>query len=118
MNFTTAYKLSCKAERSPPEVVHALRIAPGVYDEGLVTVLDTQLSASIADAWSWLLGLDAVPIVATLTGDFFFWSGSQGATFFMEADFGKSTYVDREINCSGQVISDTTISSFSAIVRS
>lgn len=98
MNFAATYKLSFKAERPAPAVIQTLGIAPGIYDEGLVTVLDTQLSASIADAWSWLIGLDAVPIVSTLAGDFFFWSESQGATFFMEADFGKSTYVDREID--------------------
>lgn len=98
MNFATSYKLSLESRRPVPDLVKALEIASGVYSDGLITVLDARLSAAISNAWSWLLGHDAVPLVTTSLGDFFFWSGSQSAVFSIEAQSGKSTYVDREIS--------------------
>jgi hypothetical protein len=97
MNFITSYKQGTEVSYAAPDVIKGLGIAPGVYSDGLLTVLDAKLSAKISEAWMWLLGPDVVPVATTAFGDFFFWSGSQGAAFFMDAQSGKPTFVDREL---------------------
>lgn len=97
MNFATSFKRKFEVSYASPDIIKSLGIAPGVYSEGLITVLDAKLSATISEAWSWLLGPDVIVVATTSLGDFFFWSESQSAAFFMNAQSGKSTFVDREL---------------------
>lgn len=94
MSFMQRFGRSALATLPSPTIVQVLEIAPGSFEGGLFSVLDHDLSHSVMEPWRWLLGGDAVALVATALGDLFFWSEKHGAVFFLEVQYGKSTFVD------------------------
>lgn len=71
--------------------------APGVYDAGLLCVMEPDLSQRIGSKWAWLLRPDVRPLAYTAFGDIVFWSASQGACYFIEVQRGQSTFIDRSV---------------------
>ena len=98
MSFSENYHASESINTPSPSVLQQLDIAPGVYNDGLLTVLDAELANAALIDWRWLLGEDAVALAATTFGDLFFWSNKHGAVYFLEAQKGQSTFIDREVN--------------------
>lgn len=98
MTFADTFRLDEKALGSVPEVLSGFGVSPGTYCDGAITVLDRFLSGAVLESWQWLLGQDAVALVATSTGDLFFWSERHHAVYFLEVQRGRSTFVDKDLN--------------------
>ena len=67
-------------------------VQPGVYEFGLVSILDEELGNSILSSWQWLF-FDAIGVAATWQGNVFFWSPKRSACFYLDAESGKSIQV-------------------------
>jgi hypothetical protein len=80
-----------------PLTMGAVHINPGLYEDGLITVLGQQLSGHVAAPWTWLIGTDAVALAVTWSGELFFWSQKHEAVYFLDVQRGQSTFVDRDI---------------------
>lgn len=97
MNFDQVFKSCAPSPFSSPKLITDHKVQSGTFNDGLFTVLDESLSHSVLKSWRWLLGGDAVALVATSLGDLFFWSEKYSAVYFLEVQYGKSTFVDSEI---------------------
>ena len=100
MPFTVTFKLTTPSEGMSmvTTLLPAVELSPGIYDEGLLTVLDSELAMNLAREWQWLIQDDARPIAATGFGDFFFFSEKHQAAYFIQVQKGKCTFVDRSID--------------------
>ncbi len=98
MSFLNSYKISKSIGGPPSAVLRQVNIAPGIYNDGLLTVLDDELAIASLIGWRWLLGHDVVALATTAFGDLFFWSDKHNAIYFLEVQKGQSTFIDREIN--------------------
>ncbi len=97
MTFEQTFKLKELSSLPPPKLIADHGIAAGSFEKGLVFVVDRDLGETILSAWRWLLGPDATLLVATALGDLFFWSDKYGAIYFLEVQYGKSTFVDKDV---------------------
>lgn len=68
-----------------------------VYDEGLVTLLDEKLGSAALSGWKWLLGEDSIALASTWLGNLIFFSTKHKASFYLEVQRGKTTFIDRDI---------------------
>lgn len=66
----------------------------GVYDRGLITLIDRSSSNSILKSWAWLLKDDAIALATMWHGNVVFWSPSKAACFLFETQYGRSTFID------------------------
>ena len=69
----------------------------GVYSTGLITIFDEDLGGRILNEWQWLL-VDAIGLAATWQGNVFFWSSKHKATFYLDSQTGKATFVDESVD--------------------
>lgn len=97
MKFQERFQLTDLANQKANSFASDLGVAAGVYAGGLITVLTEELSNVALADWRWLLGEDATALAATAVGDLFFWSERQSAVYFLEAQRGQSTYVDKDV---------------------
>jgi hypothetical protein len=98
MTFLSTYKIDETSSTPPTQKVTEYLHLAGVFDGGVISVLDQARSVSVLDSWRWLLGDDAVALSATSLGDIFFWSEKHAAVYFLEVQRGKSTFVDRDVD--------------------
>jgi hypothetical protein len=98
MSFMNVYKRTEINGGVLSPVLSKLDIESGVYNEGLITIFDAATSEIAMSSWRWLLGTDAIAFAANAFGDIFFWSESQGAVYFLESQFGRSTFIDKDID--------------------
>jgi hypothetical protein len=90
---TGSVSVAAAASKLSPEVS-----APaGVYNSGLITVLDDELGRKLLDDWQWLL-VDAVGWASTWQGNIFFWSPKHGASFYLDTQQGKTTFVETSVD--------------------
>lgn len=97
MTFDQKFKVDEVISRSLPEVIAGRVTSAGTFEDGLFSMLDETLSNSVLSSWRWLLGQDAIALVASALGDLFFWSEKHKAVYFLEAQRGKSTFVDKDV---------------------
>ena len=97
MTFEQVFKVDEASSLPPPRLVADLVGSAGTFGGGLFSVLDKELSSSVLNSWRWLLGQDALALVASAYGDLFFWSERHSAVYFLEVQRGQSTFVDRNI---------------------
>lgn len=97
MTFDLTFKADEIDTLPLPKIAAAHASSSGTYEGGLFSVLDEALSSSVLHAWRWLLGQDAVALVASAFGDLFFWSEKHGSVYFLEVQRGKSTFVDKDV---------------------
>lgn len=97
MTFDQAFKAGEISPLPPPQMTADRRISAGAFAEGLFSVLDEALSSSVLASWRWLLGQDAIALVASAFGDLFFWSEKHGSIYFLEVQRGKSTFVSKDV---------------------
>jgi hypothetical protein len=97
MTFDQAFKVDEAIPYTLPEVIAGRVSAVGTFEDGLFSMLDESLSNSVLSSWRWLLGQDAVALVASALGDLFFWSEKHKAVYFLEVQRGKSTFVDKDV---------------------
>ncbi|WP_239951474.1 T6SS immunity protein Tdi1 domain-containing protein [Dyella terrae] len=81
----------------PPALISALVPSAGRFNEGLFSVLDHSLSTQVLRSWRWLLGQDAIALVASSVGDLFFWSEKYSGIYFLEVQRGSSTFVGTDL---------------------
>lgn len=70
----------------------------GVYESGLISILDEGLGAVILKDWRWYLGGDAIGLASTWQGNIFFWSPKYEASFYLDTQRGKTTFVDKSVD--------------------
>jgi hypothetical protein len=97
MTFDQAFKVDEVSSISLPEMTRDHGISAGTFEEGLFSVIDEDLSISVLDSWRWLLGQDAVALVASAFGDLFLWSEKHRSIYFLDVQRGKSTFVDKNL---------------------
>lgn len=68
----------------------------GVYNLGMITVVDVEMSKSLLSAWSWLLSSQCRVLITTGFGDVFFWEKDRGVSF-LEIQRGHVEFIDAEI---------------------
>lgn len=100
MSFYSIYKKSAVTNGLAIASVlsPSLAIDPGVYNDGLISVLDEKLSSTALLGWRWLLGDDASALAVSGIGDIIFWSPKHGAAYFLEVQRGSSTFIDKNID--------------------
>lgn len=69
----------------------------GVYNAGLISILDEELGRKVLNDWQWYLE-DAVALAATWQGNFFIWSPKRSAVFYFDTQRRKATFVDKSID--------------------
>lgn len=100
MNFGAAYSLTQPVTGSAASLLvpgSTTAVAPGIYDHGLVTVLDEELGRDLLQSWSWLLPDDPVALAATWSGDLAFWSPSKQAVFHFDGQQARPTFIGRSV---------------------
>ncbi|CAM3671218.1 T6SS immunity protein Tdi1 domain-containing protein [Polaromonas hydrogenivorans] len=75
----------------------AVSAPAGVYNSGLITVLDDELGRKVLNDWQWLL-VDAVGLASTWQGNIFFWSPKHSASFYLDTQRGKTTFVEESVD--------------------
>lgn len=96
--FDSSFELSDSAPVGVARAQRLPRLQPGVYQSGLLTLLDEKLGEEVLRHWRWLIGSDATALAVTAFGDIFFWSDRFSSVYFLEVQRGHSTFVDKEID--------------------
>lgn len=68
----------------------------GMYNDGLIAVVDADASEKILGAWNWLTS-DSVALLTTGLGDVFFWKKDESAVYFLNVQHGTTEFVDRDL---------------------
>jgi len=97
MMFAEHYRPDDQGHLVPPGLIAEFVSSAGRYERGLFSVLDASSSDAVLESWRWLLGTDAVAIVASSVGDLFFWSERHGAVYFLNVQRGSATFVDKDL---------------------
>ncbi|MHA7685502.1 T6SS immunity protein Tdi1 domain-containing protein [Cupriavidus sp. PET2-C1] len=98
MGFVESFTLTAPALVSRVPISEPRNGIPsGVYNGGLITVLDADLGRQAIAPWQWLLGEDAAALASTWGGDLIFWSERYSGVFMLDAQRGSSTFVDRDV---------------------
>jgi len=95
--FSERYILTSPAHDEEPLNLDGFVAAPGVYDEGLLTVFGRSHTRSGLDPWRWLLGNEPLALAATALGNVFFWSERHRGVWFLEAQRGQSVFVGKTV---------------------
>jgi hypothetical protein len=97
MRFDEMFSVDVANFLAPPDMIAAFVPSAGTFRDGLLSVLDQSLSNQVLNSWRWLLGQDAIALVASSLGDLFFWSEKHGAIYFLDVQRGSSTFVDKRL---------------------
>jgi hypothetical protein len=97
MKFEETFSLDTSDFLAVPKIMSGFVSSAGSFAGGLLTVLDQSLSSRVLSSWRWLLGQDAIALVASSLGDLFFWSEKHGAIYFLDVQRGSSTFVDKQV---------------------
>lgn len=97
MNFSDKFFLT-STDENVVQSVAAAHVSPGLYEDGLITVLGQDLAAKASMPWTWLIGNDVTALAITWSGELFFWSPKYEAVFFLDVQRGRSTFVDRSVS--------------------
>ena len=98
MTFLTHFALTALPSSSSDTDQTTVNLRVGVYNGGLLTIFEESLGAEASRSWQWLLGEDARVLASTAFGDLFFWSGRMDAIYFLDAERGTTTFVDRKVD--------------------
>src|SRR5262249_4128860 len=69
--------------------------AVGVYNDGLVTIVDSSRGLALLKSWEWLIGPGCKALVTTGFGDAFFWKPNSGVNI-LDVQHASAEYIDRE----------------------
>lgn len=97
MNFSEKFFLTSTSADTAQSLA-TVNVSPGLYEDGLITVLGQDLSAKASMPWAWLIGTDVAALAITWSGELFFWSPKYDAVFFLDVQRGQSTFVDRSVS--------------------
>jgi hypothetical protein len=81
---------SFKELSAPPQV--------GMYNGGLLAVVDPGTSRSFQESWSWLVGGETVVLMTTGFGDLFLWRGPEQGIWFLEVQRGELEFIDTNVS--------------------
>ena len=100
-NFSKEYKLSEKLTKEST-INHItkgkLPITTGTYNEGLISILDIDVSVNIMKAWEWRFQKYFVPIIATAFGDLFMYSPRSEKCYFFQTQYNTLDMVTDSID--------------------
>jgi len=97
VTFNITFKADEVGSLPLPKIAAGYVSSAGTFEGGLFSVLDEPLSSAVLDGWRWLLGRDAIALVASAFGDLFFWSEKHGSIYFLEVQRGTSTFVGKDM---------------------
>lgn len=70
----------------------------GMYNRGLLAVVDSESSTAILEPWSWLVGEECAALATTGFGDVFFWQPSEKLIKFLDVQRGTTEFIDADID--------------------
>lgn len=89
-NFHKNYKISEKLLKEST-VSHITKgkipIKTGVYNNGIICILDIDVSVNIMKSWEWRFGKSFIPIIATAFGDLFMYSPRNEKCYFFQSQY-------------------------------
>ena len=62
-------------------------IESGIYNYGLISILDVDISVNIMKSWDWRFQRFFIPIVSTAFGDLFLCSARSGKCYFFQTQY-------------------------------
>ncbi|MGH8523749.1 MAG: T6SS immunity protein Tdi1 domain-containing protein [Gammaproteobacteria bacterium] len=99
MSFDKAFSATSSSQgeavASVPSVQGAFQA--GVFADGLVVILEAELSSTIAKFWAWALPGQIQPVICTAFGDFFFQPAGGGSIYFFETQRGRTEFVGPDL---------------------
>ena len=97
--FESAFQLTTEAPGSAAASMlsQAVSARPGLYNFGLISVLDEQAGNTFLKAWSWLLGEEAVALAADWQGHVIFWSPKYAKNYYLNSQICKTSFIDKNI---------------------
>ena len=100
MSFDPGYTLSSSMQgfAAANSLVPSIDLTPGVYNGGLLSLLDEELANSALSGWRWLLGEDAIALASSGIGDIFFWSHKHNGVYFLESQRGSSLLIEEDVS--------------------
>lgn len=69
----------------------------GTYGDGLISILSLDDGAMMLTPWTEGIG-EVICIVITGVGDAFYWSKKNKAVYFLDAQLGTYSFVDKDVN--------------------
>ena len=70
---------------------------PGVYNDGLLSILDEPTASELLHAWRWLCGAKCQALMTTGFGDVYYWDQTDRAVYFLNVQHAITDFVDRSI---------------------
>ena len=98
--FNTIYQRTDASELQVESMLQKLgfNIPVGVYNNGLLMVLDIQNSKEIMADWDWLFKERCIALITTGIGNVFLLKESTGEIFHMDVQSGKPEFIDLEVD--------------------
>lgn len=89
-NFYKEYKISEKLSKEST-INHITKgkipLETGIYNKGIISVLDIDISVNIMKNWEWRFGKSFIPIIATSFGDLFMYSPRSENCYFFQPQY-------------------------------
>lgn len=90
MNFYNEYTVSEKSLKEST-INHITKsqipIETGIYNNGLISVLDIDITVSVMKSWEWRFQKHFIPIVSTAFGDLFLYSPRSDNCYFFQPQY-------------------------------
>lgn len=64
-----------------------ISITTGIYNNGLISILDTDITANIIKNWGWKFQKNFIPIISTAFGDLFMYNTISGECYFYQIQY-------------------------------
>lgn len=100
-NFYKEYKITEKLMKEST-ITHItedkIHIETGSYNNGLISVLDIDVTVNIMKAWEWRFQKYFIPIIATAFGDLFIYSPRSEKCYFFQTQYNNMEEITDNID--------------------
>lgn len=100
MNFYNEYSISEKSlkESAINRITKSqIPIETGIYNNGLLSVLDINVSVDIMKSWNWRFQKTFIPIISTAFGDLFLYSARSESCYFFQPQYNTLELITDDI---------------------
>lgn len=99
MPFEDVFQLTTEAPglSAASKLSQVVTARPGIYDSGLISILDEQAASAFLRGWSWLLGNDPVALATDWQGHVIFWSPKYASNYYLNTQQGKTAFIDKDV---------------------
>lgn len=98
-NFSSQFK--CTQDVGMRSALAALPAASerkaGVYNDGVLTILDERTAPQMLKSWGWL-ERRILALITTGLGDVFGWDVAESGVYFLNVQYGTLEFVDAEVD--------------------